>query len=150
MPTDTPSSHPLLSYADQLALSLQDFLLLCGRVMLGWIFMQSGWAKLMNLPAFASSLAPVPSALGYIAAPVEFIGGVCILLGLATRYAALAVLAFTIAATLISHRYWEFTGQAYRTQSTQFWKNISIMGGLLLLFVTGAGRYSLDAVLRRR
>jgi putative oxidoreductase len=150
MPTDTPSSHPLLSYADRFAIAWQDFLLLVGRVLLGWIFLQSGWGKLMDLPAFAKGLAPVPAALGYIAAPVEFLGGLCILLGLGTRYAVLAILAFTIAATLISHRYWELTGQQYRAQSTQFWKNIAIMGGQLLLFAVGAGRYSIDALLRRK
>ncbi|MPZ38613.1 MAG: DoxX family membrane protein [Rhizobiales bacterium] len=140
----------MLSCTDRLAIASQDFLILCGRVMLGWIFVESGWGKLMNLPAFAKGLAPVPSVLGYIAAPVEFVGGVCILLGLATRYAALAILAFTIVATLMRHRYWEFTGAQYRAQSGQFWKNVSIMGGQLLLLVTAGGRYSIDALLRRR
>lgn len=153
MPNDTPSSHPMLSCTDRLAIAWQDFLILCGRILLGWIFMQSGWRKLMDVPAFIkSSLAGVPYAdvLGYIAAPLEFIGGVCILLGLATRYAALAIFVFTIAASLTSHRYWEFTGANYRTQSTQFWKNVSMMGGLVLLFVTAGGRFSLDALLRRK
>ena len=153
MPNDMPSSHPMLSCTDRLAIAWQDFLILCGRILLGWIFVQGGWGKLMDVPAFAkSSLAGVPYAnvLGYIAAPLEFIGGVCILLGLATRYAALAILVFTIAASLTSHRYWEFTGAQYRAQSTQFWKNVSMMGGLVLLFVTAGGRFSLDALLRRR
>lgn len=115
--------------------------------------MQSGWRKVMDVPGFVkSSLAGVPFAdvLGYVAAPIEFIGGVCIVLGLGTRYAALVIFVFTIAASLTSHRYWEFTGQAYRMQSTQFWKNVSMMGGLLLLFVTAGGRYSVDALLRRK
>jgi putative oxidoreductase len=155
MPNDTPSSHPMLSCTDRLAIAWRDFLILCGRLLLGWIFMQSGWRKLMDMPAFIKTSlvdrgVPFPNFLGYIAAPLEFIGGVCILLGFATRYAALAILAFTIAATISSHRYWEFTGANYRAQSTQFWKNISMMGGQVLLFVTAAGRYSIDALLRRK
>jgi putative oxidoreductase len=155
MSNDMPSSHPMLSCADRLAATWQDFLILFGRLLLGWIFMQSGWRKLMDMPPFIKSLSdrgvPVSIAdfLGYIGAPLEFVGGVCILLGFATRYAALAIFAFTIMATLIGHRYWEFTGQAYRTQSTQFWKNVSMMGGQILLFVTAGGRFSIDAMLRR-
>ena len=99
MPNDTPSSHPLLSCTDRLAVAWQDFLILFGRILLGWIFMQSAWRKFGDMPAFIkSSLTErgVPVAygdlLGYVAAPVEFFGGVCILLGLATRYAALLIL----------------------------------------------------------
>ena len=50
----------------------------------------------------------------------------------------------------IGHRYWEFTGANYRAQHTQFWKNISMIGGQVLLFVTAGGRYSIDALLRRK
>ena len=35
-------------------------------------------------------------------------------------------------------------------QHTQFWKNVTMMGGLVLLFVTAGGRFSLDGLLRRR
>jgi putative oxidoreductase len=157
MPNDTPSSHPLLSCTDRFAVAWQDFLILFGRILLGWIFMQSAWRKFGDMPAFIkSSLTDrgVPVAygdlLGYIAAPAEFIGGVCILLGLATRYAAILTFVFIIIATLIGHRYWDFTGAQYRAQHTQFWKNVSMMGGQVLLFVTAGGRFSLDALLRRK
>jgi uncharacterized membrane protein YphA (DoxX/SURF4 family) len=35
-------------------------------------------------------------------------------------------------------------------QSSHFWKNVSMMGGTVLLFITGAGRYALDALLQRK
>ena len=138
---------------------LQDFLLLLGRVLLGWIFVQSGWRKLMNMDAFIStgqtSLVGrgVPNAAfwGWIGAPVEFLGGVLILFGFATRYAAFAILIFTIAATLIGHRFWEYTNPAeIRAQHTQFFKNVSMMGGTILLMVAGAGRWSFDWRLWRK
>jgi len=157
MSTDTLSSHPMLSHADRLAVAWQQFLILCGRLLLAWVFVQSAWRKLMDMPAFIkTSLVDrgVPAAyadfLGYIAAPLEFVAGVCILLGFATRYAALAIFAFTIVATLIGHRYWEFAGPSYQMQLTQFWKNVSIMGGQMLLFITAGGRFSVDAQLRRK
>jgi hypothetical protein len=48
-----PSSHRVLSYADDIAVLWQDFLLLVGRVMIGWIFLQSGWGKLFNIAGVA-------------------------------------------------------------------------------------------------
>jgi putative oxidoreductase len=150
-----PSSHPLLSYTDGIATAWQDFLILLGRIMLGWIFVQSGWRKLNDMPAFIkSSLAdrgvPMPDVVGYIAAPAEFVGGIAVLLGLGTRYAALLLFVFVIMASATSHRYWEFTGAQLRAQTTQFYKNLSIMGGFVLLFVTAGGRFSVDHLLRRR
>ena len=85
-----------------------------------------------------------------IGATVEFVGGILIVTGLRTREASLLMVLFVIVATGISHRYWEFADAARRTQETQFFKNLSIIGGFLLLFAAGAGRFSLDALLRRR
>jgi len=53
---------------------------------------------------------------------------------------------FVIVATGISHRYWDFAeAAARRAQESQFFKNLAIMGGFILLFATGPGRFSLDA-----
>jgi putative oxidoreductase len=154
-----PTTRSFLWSADALAVQWQDFLLLVGRVLIGWIFVQSGWRKLMDMNVFIyegpNSLVArgVPGAgfWGWIGAPLEFIGGLAILFGFASRYAALAILIFTIAATLIAHRYWEFTVPAQRqAQHTQFFKNLSMMGGLIVLFVAGTGRYAVDTLLRRR
>ena len=146
------STFWILSRADGLAAQSQDVLLLLGRVLLGWIFVQSGWRKLMDIPAFVATMPRrgLPDVLGYVAPPVEFVGGLFILFGVATRYAALLILLFTIIATFSSHRYWDFADAAQRQQQhTQFWKNVSMMGGQVLLFVAGAGRYSLDRLLMR-
>jgi len=57
---------------------------------------------------------------------------------------------FTIAATLIGHRYWEITdAAARRMQQSHFMKNLTIIGGMLVLFVAGAGRFSVDGWRRR-
>ena len=152
--TSYDSSAPrLLACADGIAARWQDFLLLVARVLLGWIFVQSGWGKLMDIQGFIKTLPGrgLPDFLGYVAPPVEFFGGLAILLGFATRYVALVMLLFTIVATLSSHRFWDFADAAQRgQQQTHFLKNVSMMGGLLLLFITGAGRYALDRLLARR
>ena len=141
-----------LTRSDGLAAQWQDFLLLLGRVLLGWIFILSGWRKLMDIPAFAASMPrrDLPTFLGYIAPFVEFVGGILLVVGLATRYAALMMLLFVIIATFSSHRYWNYPEAQQANQNSHFWKNISMMGGAVLLFVTGAGRYAVDAMLQRR
>jgi putative oxidoreductase len=131
-----------------------DFALLVGRMLMGWLFVDASWRKLMGLDAFVASLAarrvPYATAMGYLGAAVEFCGGVAILLGAWTRCAALVMIIFVIVATAISHRYWEFTeAAARRMQQGQFMKNLAIIGGFFLLTVTGAGRFSVDGWRRR-
>ena len=146
------SSHRYLSYTDRFAVAWPDQLLLVARVLAGWIFLQSGFGKVMDPGGFATRLVPrgVPEWLGLIAPFAEFIGGIMLVLGIGARYGVLLLIAFTVAATWISHRYWIFPEEQQRQQSTQFWKNVSMIGGLLALFVTGPGRFSLDRWLSRR
>ena len=82
---------------------------------------------------------------------MEFFGGLFLLLGIATRYTTLLLLLFMIIATFSSHRYWTFTEPAQRAiQSSNFWKNVSMTGGIIVLFVAGAGRFAVDRCLLRR
>jgi putative oxidoreductase len=149
------SAPSLLSGLDGFATEHQDTFLLIGRILMGLIFVQSGFAKLMDIPAFAASLAqkgvPEAALLAYVGAPVEFLGGLALLLGFATRYAAAMMIVFVIVATLTSHRYWEYADIAQRrAQEVNFYKNLTIIGGMFFAFVTAGGRFSLDGLLRRR
>jgi putative oxidoreductase len=141
------------SFADRCAASAHNVIALVGRLLMSWIFLSSGFGKLMNVAGFSASLAqrgvPAPSLLGWLGAIVEFGGGVLILLGVKLRYAAILMILFVIVATLISHRYWEFTGEMLAAQKTNFWKNVTIIGGLLFMFLAGAGRYSIDGLRRQ-
>jgi putative oxidoreductase len=149
----TRSSHLVLSGADRFADSTADFLLLAARILLGWIFVRSGWGKVLDMGAFAATMPGrgLPTFLGYVAAPVEFFGGLALIFGLATRYAAALMLLFTIVATFSAHRYWEFAdAAARRINDSAFYKNLSIMGGLIALFVSAGGRLSVDGALARK
>jgi putative oxidoreductase len=132
----------------------QNFLLLAARVLMGWLFVDAGWRKLFAMDAFIASLStrrvPYASVMGWIGGAVEFFGGLAILLGAWTRCAAILMIVFVIVATAISHRYWEFTEPAARRmQQGQFAKNLAIIGGFLLMLITGAGRFSVDGWRRR-
>ena len=140
---------------DRLAAVWNDTICLLGRILIGGIFVQSGFQKLMGLDAFAASLARngIPAAIAPVLAPigagVEFVGGLAVVFGLMTRYAAVLMIVFVIVATLISHRFWVLEGAERRAQTVQFAKNAAIIGGFLFAFVTDGGRLSLDRWRRR-
>ena|SRR6266404_6776044 len=144
----------IFGYADSLAARASDTVLIVGRLAMGIIFFQSGFAKLAALGPFSASLGnrgvPFPGFWGPVGAISEFIGGTMIILGLGTRYAAALIVVFVIIATAIAHRYWEFAEPARRLQEGQFYKNLAIIGGDLFLFICGAGRFSLDAILMKQ
>lgn len=117
------------------------------------IFIPSGFSKLMLLDNFAGQLighgVPLARVVAPFAAGVEFFGGLAILLGFATRNAALLMALFTLCAALTSHRYWSSPPDAAHGQQINFMKNIAMIGGFLALFASGAGRFSLDRSLGR-
>jgi putative oxidoreductase len=74
--------------------------------------------------------------------PVAF----AVAVGAFTRALALLLLLYTLGTALIGHRYWTVTGADKVDSMDGFYKNLSIMGGFLLLYITGAGKYSIDAL----
>ncbi len=75
---------------------------------------------------------------------------ITIILGLGTRYGALLGLAFVIVATVTAHRYWGYPQAAQLVQYMFLTKNLAAAGGLIVLFVTGAGSFSVDAILAKK
>ncbi len=121
---------------------------------MGWVFLTGGWAKLTGIGGFVGYLTalkvPAPHFWAWIGASVEFVVGATLILGVATRYGSLLGLLFVFAATALAHRYWEYPAAQQMGQYISFMKNLVIFGGLLLLFVTGAGRFLIDGWLRKR
>ena len=74
--------------------------------------------------------------------PVAF----AVAVGAFTRPLAILMFFYTLGTSLIEHRYWTISGADYVDKMEAFYKNLSIMGGFLLLYITGAGRYSIDAL----
>ncbi|MGD9867471.1 MAG: DoxX family protein [Hyphomicrobiales bacterium] len=112
-----------------------------GRVMLSLIYIWSGVAKLLGYSATAQYMASkgVPGLLLPLVILTELGGGLAVLAGWQTRWAALALAGFTLLAALLFH--FDFGD---RTQSIQFMKNVGLAGGFLLLAAAGPGALSLD------
>ena len=154
MTMQSTTSHPALSHTDTIAATWTDFLLLVGRVLLGWIFLASGFAKLSNIAgttAYFATRGLEPAGFWAVfGGSYEFLIGAALILGVATRYAALATIIWVAIATIIAHRYWTYPTEQQGAQYTNFMKNLAIIGGALYVFVLGAGRYAVDAVLAKR
>jgi len=130
-----------------------DLVLLLARILLGMIFVLSGYGKLMHLDGFASGLAsrgvPMTGFLGPLGAVIEFFGGAAIVLGIEVRWVSALMILFVIVATAIAHRFWELDGGARQAQHTQFMKNLAIIGGFLALMAVGGGRAAVERLWRR-
>jgi putative oxidoreductase len=135
-------------YFDRLAERSRDVVLLASRILLAVIFVPSGFGKLTHFARFADSLTakglPLPLLWSVAAVAAEFLGGLCVLLGLWTRPAALLMFVFTAATAVIGHPFWAADAAAYQMQFINFMKNVAIMGGFLALFIAGPGSVSLD------
>ncbi|HET7560956.1 MAG TPA: DoxX family protein [Rhodanobacteraceae bacterium] len=126
---------------------MQNFTLLLARLALSLIFILSGIGKLMAYHATAAALGAHGIAPGLLPLVifVELGGGLAVLCGFLTRWAAAALLVFTVLAAVIFHN--NFADHA---QWINFMKNIAIAGGFLALTVHGPGGLSLDAWRKRR
>ncbi|CAG4908325.1 unnamed protein product [Acidocella sp. C78] len=122
--------------------------MLAGRLAIALLFVQAGWSKLVHWPGIVHLLthldAPAPTLGGVIAVVCELGAGGLVMLGLRTRQAAIVLILFTIAANWLAHRFWLMHGRAAAAAEIQFFLDLAICGGLLLLASAGPGRYSLD------
>ena len=121
---------------------------LIGRIALALIFIASGFDKLMGFGGTTGYIAaqgvPLPQVAAAIAVVIELGGGLAILAGWMTRWAALALIVFLIVISPIFHNFWSMAGEERMINQIMFMKNLSILGGFLVLYAFGPGRYSID------
>ena len=121
---------------------------LLGRILLALIFITSGFGKITGFEGtvgyIASKGLPLPQLGAIIAIIVEVGGGILLVIGYKGRWAALALAIFTLAAAIFFHNYWAVEAAEKMGQQINFWKNISMAGGMLMVFAHGPGRYSVD------
>jgi putative oxidoreductase len=85
------------------------------------------------------------SVLAVATALVEVLGSIALIVGFQARIAALVLAVFTLAATLLFHKFWAVPAEQQMVQQLMFLKNLAVAGGLLFVFSFGAGPASLDA-----
>ena len=126
----------------------EPWLLLLSRICFASLFLPDAVRKLMTMDAFAQSLAlhgvPFAGAVAWLAALAELLGSLGVLVGLRTRASALLLIAFTIIATALAHRFWEVQGPQQVGVSLQFFHNCALVGAFILLILRGPGPLSVD------
>jgi putative oxidoreductase len=127
---------------------------LAGRILLSAIFIIAGISKFADWQGTAHNMeahhVPFVALSLPIAALIELCCGLSLLLGLGSRWMALALFLFLTPVTLMFHNFWAYVGIEQQHQLQNFFKNLAIMGGLALIVGLGPGSASLDHWLARR
>lgn len=126
----------------------KDSYLLIARVLVAILFVLFGWQKITGFEGtvgyMAAVGAPLPQIAAVIAVIVELVFGLLIVIGYFTRPLALILAIYTVVTGFIGHPYWGMSGMDQYMAMINFYKNISICGGFMLLALTGPGRLSVD------
>jgi putative oxidoreductase len=129
--------------------NLQNPLALLGRILLSVLFITAGFHKITGFDGtvgyIASKGLPLAPLGAVIAIVCEFGGGLAVLVGFCTRWVALVMAVFTLAAAVFFHNYWALPADQVQNMFIHFWKNVSIAGGFLMLAAFGPGSISVDA-----
>ena len=115
----------------------QPYLVSVGRALLSSLFVLSGLSKIIDWAGTAQLMAAqglpmVPLLLG-AAIVIEIASGLSLLFGWHARWGAWLLFLYLIPTTLLFHNFWAFTGAEQQMQLVNFLKNLSIMGGVLLV-----------------
>ncbi|WP_315834331.1 DoxX family protein [Bradyrhizobium prioriisuperbiae] len=118
------------------------------RLVVGYVFMLTGWSKLNNLPAMIQNFTdwgiPFPSILTPFVSGVECFGGLMLILGLFTRIPAIMLAAVMVVA--IKSAKW---GDVESLETLLGFEEVTYMAAFLWLAAVGPGKISLDHLLLR-
>ena len=127
---------------------VQNTFALIGRLLFALIFVPAGWGKIAGFSGVAGYIAskgvPLPEVCAALAIAAELGLGLLILVGWQTRWAALGLAIFVAVITPIFHNFWAMPEAQQMMQQQAFFKNLAIVGGLLVLSAFGPGAFSIE------
>ena len=127
---------------------MNDFLALLGRIALATLFIWSGAMKISGFSHTAASIASkglaMPALLTALTIFIELGLGLALVIGWRTRLVGVVIALWLIPTTLLFHAFWSASGAAVMPQQVNFFKNLSIFGGMLMVAAFGPGAYSVD------
>jgi putative oxidoreductase len=139
----------LIGWPEHVARHIQWLAPLFARIVVGWVFMWSGWGKLHNLPAITENFVgwhiPAPHILAPFVSGVELFGGIFLLLGLMTRISA-GALGATMIVAIASAKWVEVDS----LETLLGFDETEYLALFLWLAIAGAGVVSLDWLLGRK
>ena len=129
--------------------NLSSALSFIGRVLFVLLFLPAGIGKITGFAGTVGYInsfgLPAPELATVVALLVEILGSLCLLAGYQTRIASIVLAVFTLVATFFFHNYWAAPADQAFVAQLLFFKNIAVVGGLLILAAQGAGDWSLDS-----
>ena len=127
--------------------AMQDKVLLAARLLVTPLFIYSGIGKILAFGVTASRLPGGEGGFGsFLAAgsiAIELGASLALILGIYTRCAALALIVFTILATLMFHNFWASPAAAVTAQTINFLKNLGLIGLFAVIAAFGPGAHAL-------
>ena len=124
------------------------YAVLAGRQLFSIVFIVAS-ARHFNPQTIASAAqhsVPLPSVLVPLSGVIALAGGLSVLLGYRTRFGAWLLVIFLVPVTLMMHNFWAVSDPAtWQIEKMMFMKNVTMLGGALLISHYGAGPLSLDA-----
>lgn len=136
----------------QLGVRVKDYaashlMVFVGRGLFSLIFLLSSFNHFSQamIDYAAQQNVPWPQFLVPLSGVIALVGSLSILLGFQARIGALLIVLFLIPVTLMMHNFWAMSDPAQvELQRVMFMKNISMLGGAILIFYFGAGPMSFD------
>jgi putative oxidoreductase len=129
---------------------INDELILVARLLLATLFLIFGWRKLRDFSGTVSQIeqlgGPMPVVAAAVSIFMELPVAFAVAVGAFARLAALLLVLYALGTAFIGHRYWTVKDADKVDSMDGFYKDLSIMGGFLLLYVAGPGKYSIDAL----
>jgi putative oxidoreductase len=130
---------------------INDELILAARLLLATLFLIFGWRKVRDYSGTVAQMVqlglPMPLLATVISIFMELLVAFAVAIGAFTRPSAALTALYALGTAVTGHRYWTVKGADYVDSLEGFYKDLSIMAGFLLLYMTGAGKYSIDALL---
>lgn len=124
----------------------ENLLILLARILISSLFLWAGATKIWHWKGSAEYMQSkkMPASLLPAAVVLQLIGGLSVLLGFEARVGVLLLIVFVIPSAIKMHDFWNLQDPERTTQKTLFMKDVAVLGGLLLLLITGAGRFAFN------
>ncbi len=134
----------------------QDLLVLVARILATAAIVRYGFAKFLDTKVFIEDRATIgfmkaffgeskaPVWLAYANAVFQTGAGLCVMVGFRARWASFLLLLWLAALTYFGHPFWAQSGAERVTNEGCFFRNLAMMGALMMVMATGAGNLALD------
>lgn len=147
MSTAVANSSPRLRVSNAQSGAMGPIVVL-GRLLFALIFLMAGPRHFLSATAAFAASQGVP--LASVAVPISGVlaiaGGLSILLGYRAKLGAWLIALFLVCVTPMMHNFWAVKDpMMHQMQIVMFMKNLSMLGGALIISQLGSGPWSLDS-----